>query len=130
MSVKEKALEYHKKGYNCTQSVLSALSEYTNLDENTALAIAGGFGGGLRSGEICGAISGCVMAVSLTCPLLDPKDKKQSKKIATLASKSVSEAREKFGCVRCAELKAKKVKCSDMISYMAEVAENIINENK
>ena len=130
MGVKEKALEYHKKGYNCAQSVLSALSEYTNLDEKTALAISGGFGGGLRSGEICGAISGAVMAISLTCPLLDPKDKKTSKKIALLASKCVSETREEFGCVRCIELKAKKIKCEDMIGYMAEAAEKIIIENK
>ena len=130
MSVKDKALEYHKKGYNCAQSVLSALAEYTNLDEKTALAVSGGFGGGLRSGEICGAISGAVMAVGLTCPLLDPKDKNTSKKVAGLASKSVAEAREKFGCIRCIELKGKKVKCEDMIGYMAEVAEKIIIENK
>ena len=130
MSVKDKALEYHKKGYNCAQSVLSALSEYTNLDEQTALAISGGFGGGLRSGEICGAISGAVMAISLTCPLLDPKDKKASKKVAGLASKCVSEAREEFSCVRCIELKGNKVKCEDMIAYMAEAAEKIIIENK
>ena len=124
MSVKDKALEYHNKGYNCAQSVLSALAEYTNLDEKTALAVSGGFGGGLRSGEICGAISGAVMAIGL---LLDPIDKKT---VAGLASKSVAEAREKFGCVRCIELKSNKVKCEDMIGYMAEVAEKIIIENK
>ena len=51
MDVKKLATEYHEKGFNCAQSVLCACGAYTGLDEKTALAVSGGFGGGLRCGE-------------------------------------------------------------------------------
>ena len=65
MDIKEKAEKLHKSGFNCAQSVLGACGEYTGLDDNTALAVSAGFGGGVRSGEICGAISGAVMAIGM-----------------------------------------------------------------
>ena len=101
MSIKEKALELHKKGYNCAQAVIAACSDMTGLDEKTALAISAGFGGGLRSGEVCGAISGAVMAVAA--------------------------AAENYGKVRCAELKG-NIDCNEIICFMAETAEKIIKE--
>ena len=130
MSIKDKALEYHMSGYNCAQSVIAALGEYTNLDEDTALAISAGFGGGVRSGEICGAISGAVMALGLAFPFNDANDTDAKKKISVLASRCVAEAKEKYGCVRCLELKSNGVSCAETIGYMAEVAEKLINENK
>ena len=63
MGAKEKALALHAQGFNCAQCVLSALGDYTGMDEKTALAISAGFGGGVRCGEICGAVSGAVMAL-------------------------------------------------------------------
>ena len=74
MDIREKALYWHKKGYNCAQTVLAACSELTGLDEKTALAISAGFGGGLRSGEVCGAISGAVMAVGMDYLFTDGSD--------------------------------------------------------
>ena len=55
MGAKEKATALHMRGFNCAQSVLGALGEYTGLDEATALSVACGFGGGVSCGEICGA---------------------------------------------------------------------------
>ena len=100
MSVKDKALEYHLNGYNCAQSVLAACRDYYDIDEKTALAISAGFGGGVRSGEICGAISGAVMAAGLACPFNDSQDTEAKNKIAAIASKSVDIVRDKYGCVR------------------------------
>ena len=65
MSIQESAIAYHGQGYNCAQSVLAALQEETGLDENTAKRVAAGFGGGVRCGEICGSITGAVMAFGL-----------------------------------------------------------------
>ena len=49
MDIREKAEKLHKSGFNCAQSVLGACGEYTGLDENTALAVSAGFGGGVRN---------------------------------------------------------------------------------
>ena len=126
MSVKDTALEYHLNGYNCAQSVLAACRDYYDIDEKTALAISGG----VRSGEICGAISGAVMAAGLACPFNDAQDTEAKKKIATIASKSVDIVRDKYGCVRCIDLKKNGVSCPEIIGFMAETAEKIIKENK
>ena len=92
MDIREKALYWHKKGYNCAQTVLAACSELTGLDEKTALAISAGFGGGLRSGEVCGAISGAVMAVGMAYPFTDGSDAESKQKIAELAKQCVAAA--------------------------------------
>ena len=62
MDIGQRALDYHKNGYNCAQSVFAACCEYTGMDEKTALAISAGFGGGARSGELCGAVTGAIIA--------------------------------------------------------------------
>jgi C_GCAxxG_C_C family probable redox protein len=36
-----------------------------SLEKTTALKIAAGFGGGMRKGEVCGAVTGAVMAPGL-----------------------------------------------------------------
>lgn len=130
MDTKEKAVSYHNAGYNCAQSVLSALTEYTRLDEKTALAVSAGFGGGLRSGEVCGAISGAVMAVGMAFPFTDSSDTAAKDKIALLAKQCVAEGKEKFGCVRCCDLKGDKSACPYYISEMTAIAEKMIKNNK
>lgn len=127
MDIKERALDWHKKGYNCAQSVIVACAEFAGLDENTALAVSGGFGGGVRSGEICGAISGAVMAVGAAYPFIDGNDAAAKDKIALLAKECVAAAAEKYGKVRCSDLK-ENIDCNDIICYMAEYAEKLIKD--
>ena len=95
MDIKEKATKLHQSGFNCAQSVLNACGDYTGLDENTALAISAGFGGGVRSGEICGAISGAVMTIGLT-QVKDPADPKTKAKIAALTKELASQMAEEI----------------------------------
>ena len=130
MDIKELAVKYHDDGYNCAQAVLCSLSEYTELDEKTALAIAAGFGGGLRSGEVCGAISGAVMALGMAFPFNDSTDTLAKDKIAELAKQCVAAAKEKFGCTNCSQLKGDKSNCSFYISEMTAIAEEMIKNNK
>ena len=63
MGIGQDALMLHMDGYNCAQAVLASAGKLTGLDEAEALAIAAGFGGGLRCGEVCGAVSGAVMTL-------------------------------------------------------------------
>jgi len=52
--------------YNCSQSVFSAFAEQLGMDQETALKLASPFGGGVaRRGEICGAVSGALLALGL-----------------------------------------------------------------
>ena len=126
VGVKEKATALHESGFNCAQSVLCACGEYTGLDDKTALAVSGGFGGGVRCGEICGAISGAVMAVGMAYPYTDGSDSKAKALIAAKTCEVTKTYKEKYGCVRCAELKGMGASCAELIELGAETAEKII----
>lgn len=119
MGVREKAIAYHGEGCNCAQSVLCSLEEYTNLPFETAKRIAEGFGGGVRCGEICGSISGGVMALGMV----------KEKPINEIVAKYVNVFQQAEGCIRCQELLAKyggKGNCNAFIGFCAEEMEKIL----
>jgi C_GCAxxG_C_C family probable redox protein len=58
------ALACFGEGFNCAQAALSPYAEAAGMDASTALKIASPFGGGLgRTGGLCGAVSGALMAL-------------------------------------------------------------------
>ncbi len=130
MSVQEESLRLHACGFNCAQSVLAALGSYTGLDEKTALAVSGGFGGGVRCGEICGAASGAVMALGLAFPYADEEDGEAKKKIAKLTMRMNRDFIQTFGCIRCQDLKRNGIPCDELIAWAAAHAEELLRENK
>lgn len=120
MTIKQKATDLHAQGYNCAQSVLMAMDAHTGLDQKTAAAVAAGFGGGVRCGEICGAISGAVMAAGL-------KNGAENRPKTDAFDRALTAAfREKFGALRCADLKAARIPCDDLIAFAAEKAEELL----
>ena len=53
-------------GYNCAQSVLGAYGPALGLDREMSLKVATGFGAGMaRRGEVCGAVTGGILALGL-----------------------------------------------------------------
>lgn len=63
MKNSEKAVNLFTDGYNCAQAVFGAFADDLGFDESTALKIASPFGGGFgRLREVCGAVSGMLMA--------------------------------------------------------------------
>lgn len=130
MSIGEKAKAIHAEGFNCAQSVVAALSEKLGVDELNSKRYAAGFGGGLRSGEACGAVTGAVMALGLGVA----KDGIGSKDVpvAAYSKQLVSEFKAKFGAVRCNDLLmstgGSHDKCDEYISWCAERAAELIDE--
>lgn len=105
------ARQLHQQGYNCAQSVLIASEQYTELDPGIAQKVACGFGGGVRCGEICGCVTGGVMALGCRFPQAE---------MADITKEYVSAFREAHGCVRCSELIEQyggKGKCEDMMAF-------------
>lgn len=130
MSLKEDALKLHEEGYNCSQSILVACRDYTGLDDKTALAISAGFGGGMRSGEVCGSISGAIMAMGMIYPFTDAEDKEASRKTASMSKKCMTAVKEKYGCVTCRQLKRRRVSCEEIIGFMAETVEELLKNEE
>jgi C_GCAxxG_C_C family probable redox protein len=69
----EAAVSRFKEGCNCSQAILATYGEALGLERETALRLACGFGGGMRLGDTCGAVTGALMVIGLkygpqTCP--------------------------------------------------------------
>lgn len=63
LSRSQRALELFSQSYNCAQSVFAACAA-NGLSEAQRLALAAPFGGGIaRQGEICGALTGALLAL-------------------------------------------------------------------
>ena len=106
MSSAEKALDYHKKGYNCSQAVVCTFCDKMGLDEETAFKISEGLGfGDSDSYGTCGAVTGMALVMSMinSTGNLDAPDSKAStyKRVRELNAMF----REKNGSTICKELK-------------------------
>lgn len=115
---------------NCAQCTLMSLEDITGLDEDTARRIASGFGGGMRSGEACGALSGAVMALDLA---LSDGDGTKDGMIAPVIKTLSGKFREDWGALRCDELVALyggKGRCPEFISYCARLAAAVTEDEK
>lgn len=105
MERSELAVQTFERDFSCSQSVLSAFVGGTDLSRETALRVASGFGGGIaRSGEICGAVAGAVMALGLRhCghPTEDPQAKVNA---YPPIREFLARFRERHGTILCREL--------------------------
>ena len=101
-----KAGELFLSGSNCAQSVIVAFSDVTGMDEKTSARISSAFGGGMgRMREVCGAVSGMLMVLSLLYGYEEPGEndcnkKRLYKEVQDLAGKF----REEVGSIVCREI--------------------------
>lgn len=66
MNKRELAVSCYNNGLVCSQAILSTYGILYGLERETALKIAGAFGGGMaRMGETCGAVTGAFMVMGL-----------------------------------------------------------------
>lgn len=101
----DKAQTNFKNGFNCAQSVFAVFAEELGLDLETALKISQGFGGGMgRQREVCGCVSGMIMAVSLLEGSSDSLDKKSKDDCYKTVQELCQKFREKNGSIICREL--------------------------
>jgi len=65
MAVVAQAVKLSESGCSCSQAVFGAFAPEFGLDEDVAVRVASGFGGGMRMGDTCGALTGAFMALGL-----------------------------------------------------------------
>ncbi len=84
MNKENRAIELFSNGFNCAQAVLGAFCDDLGLDRNTAMKVASGLGGGVKTGEICGAVSGAVLAIGQKYgygTVMNPEAKEKTNKL-------------------------------------------------
>lgn len=104
MNRKEEAIQIHESGFNCSQAVLGVFCEELGLDLGTAYRISSGFGGGMRRGEVCGAVTGALMALGLRYGFFIEGDTENKDKIAVLTQEFLKRFEAMNGSFICKDL--------------------------
>jgi len=96
--------DYFSKGCNCAQSVLAGCRAGCGIDRELALRVAQGFGGGMFTGGVCGAVTGAYMVIGLKYANLTGQDLQAKSK----AQAAVLEFNRRFmdahGSLKCNDL--------------------------
>ncbi len=131
----EKALENHKSGYNCSQSIICAYADKLGIDEEKLFKIAEGFGAGMGNRRCtCGALSGAIMLVGYMTSSGNPEGKTKFDTYR-LAGELSDRFEEMCKSTVCGEIKGEKmgtqtVSCSDCIRIATELANEILFDRK
>ncbi|MBR2048223.1 MAG: C_GCAxxG_C_C family protein [Oscillospiraceae bacterium] len=100
-----KAAELFLQGYNCAQAVAVAFCDVTRLTESQAAKMASAFGGGMgRMREVCGAVSGMLMVLSLCYGYDTPGDDVSKKELYTRVQALAARFRAENGSIICREI--------------------------
>jgi C_GCAxxG_C_C family probable redox protein len=101
----ETATAMMSAGFNCAQSVLCVFCEDTGLERETALKLATGFGAGLaRRQEVCGAVTGAVMAIGLRHGLDNAENNEAKERTYRLTRELMDRFVAEFGSFWCRKL--------------------------
>lgn len=101
----DRAVELFKKGFNCSQAVFAAFADIFGMDEETALKVSAGLGGGVgRSREVCGAVCGASMLVGLKYGATVGSDSASKQKTYEVVQQIIAEFKKTNPSIICREL--------------------------
>ena len=143
----KKAAEYFENGFCCSQAVFATFATEYGIDEEFALKVATQFGGGARKGEMCGSVSGALMALGLKYGFSDGRAQEKKELAHQKAEEFMNRFIEKKGTVVCRELLGRDLSqpgelekcrelgifntiCPEMVRCAAEIVEQMLKENK
>lgn len=100
-----KGSELFLQGYNCAQSVMVAFCDVTGLEPDRAARLSSAFGGGMgRMREVCGAVSGMLMVLSLVYGYDQPGDDTGKRELYHQVQALAERFRRENGSIICREI--------------------------
>ena len=101
----EEARRLFLAGYNCAQAVFCAFRDETGMDLDAAARLSSSFGGGMgRLREVCGTVSGALLALGILRGYADPQDPELKKAHYSLVQEYARRFRERNESIVCREL--------------------------
>jgi C_GCAxxG_C_C family probable redox protein len=105
MSKAENARATFRKGFNCSQAVLSSFGEEFGLDPIMAYKVAAAFGGGMgHMGETCGAVTGAFMVIGLKYGLTVADGSQSHREAFSAVQDFVEQFKSRHGSIVCRDL--------------------------
>jgi C_GCAxxG_C_C family probable redox protein len=93
------------EGFNCAQSVFTSHAQQFDLEPEKALKLSAAFGAGMgRKGEVCGAVTGALMAIGLSSGSTSADNKDAKERTYLLARHFLDEFAQRNGSIHCREL--------------------------
>lgn len=138
MNRTENAVRFFNDGYNCAQAVAAAYAGDPAAE--TAVRAACAFGGGMaRSGNVCGAVSGALIALGLAYGHPVPGDPAGKKRTYAVTKEFLAHFAELNGSLLCRELLAGTAaparertpgdsRCAGLVRDAAELLERLLAE--
>lgn len=124
----QKALENHKKGYNCAQAVLCAFCDKTSFSEDELFKISEAFGFGMGTQGVCGAVSAMTFLAGISksagIASLPHSNKRQSYE---LSRDMITAFENKNKSVICQKIKGENLRsCDGCIEDAVEIIEKTL----
>ncbi len=129
--LEEKIKTYYTSGYNCSETLLHACNDVYKLQINEDdLRLMAGFGGGMFIGSTCGALVGCIAALSkMYCPT---KAHDNISSLRPIIVKLNQNFKKELGALDCAHVKAvhhsKEVGCLNTCLLAGKALEKTLEE--
>lgn len=131
--MKEKAVNYYKQGYSCSESVIHAAID-EGLCDKSLLSIATAFSGGMSSGCLCGAVAGAQMVLGANYGKQNAQNNEE--KARAMAKEFIEEFKNKRKATCCRVLTAglefgspeRKQNCSTLVEECSEILEKMVKE--
>lgn len=116
----EQINDMFKQGFDCSQVVLSALSSKLDIDEQMAKRVSACFGGGMFSGQTCGAVTGSYMAIGLKGGHCDANTPEIKSKMIELMGDFNDKFLEKYPSTCCKEMLGHDISNPDEMEVILE----------
>lgn len=143
----ESAKKYFAQGYHCSQAVFAAFATEYGLMEEQALKIGSSFGAGMCKGEVCGAVTGALMAIGLKYGHCLADDAESEAKTNELTCLMMERFKAENGSYMCRELlgydlavkeEAQRARelglftnfCPKMVESAARIVEEILSDKE
>jgi C_GCAxxG_C_C family probable redox protein len=145
MQRKEKAIELFQQQFNCCQSVFTAFRRVDVLDEENALKLTTILGAGVActGSELCGAVTGGLLAISMHYGRGDIESVEAKRTTYELGRRFMSDFKARMGSCSCQtilgmnigiaenakkarEMKLFETKCLDAIVAASDILEELL----
>lgn len=140
---KEEVLNLFGQGFDCSQVVLSYVSEKLGITREEALKIGANFGGGMWHGETCGCVIGALIALGIKYGTAIPSDKEGKDRVLQKKAEFEKMFSEKFCSCICKEIlgynlsipeemakiqeeKLLETKCPEVVSEACDILERML----
>ncbi|MHC4109848.1 MAG: C-GCAxxG-C-C family protein [Planctomycetota bacterium] len=104
MNKVQEAVSAYQEGFNCSQAIVGTYGPECGLSQLDSLRVSCGFGGGMRCGDTCGAVTGALMVLGLRYGPKDVSDTSAKNDVYSKVIEFRSRFESRCGYINCRDL--------------------------